>query len=188
MREDAGNSHCDGVCQRERLKPCTEHSLVYRDIEETLYLGSMQIHGLEGMSVQQAYWDIDTHDDVIAARPLEHISHQFRCDRGATLVLLVLSGVREEGEDGGDALRAGNLAGMDHNTHFHERGVDGAAASIDDVDIVFTHGLANVHFGFADAAACDLCCREGQTKANVTSSARCVDTTSIDAPSCNDSC
>ena len=112
----------------------------------------MQIHGLEGMSVQQAYWNIDTHDDVIAARPLEHISHQFRCDRGATLVLLVLSGVREEGEDGGDALRAGNLAGMDHDTHFHERGVDGAAASIDDVHVVLAHRLDDPHMALANPA------------------------------------
>ena len=104
---------------------------------------------------------------MVAAGLLQHVRDELRGDGSATLVLLVLSGVREEGEDGGDALRAGNLAGMDHDTHFHKRGVDGAAASIDDVDIVFAHGLYDAHMALANATFLHVGAAEWDTEPSV---------------------
>lgn len=44
---------------------------------------------------------------------------------------------------------------MNHDAQFHERRIDRSTAGVDDVDIVFTHGLRNTNVGFADTAAGD---------------------------------
>ena len=41
---------------------------------------------------------------------------------------------------------------MDHDADLHERGVDLPAARVDDVHIVFPHGLRDAHARLADAA------------------------------------
>ena len=78
------------------------------DVEEALDLAGVQVHG----------------DDVVAARRLQHVGHQLRRDRSPGLVLLVLAGVGEVGDDGGDASRRGRLAGVDHDEELHQAVVD----------------------------------------------------------------
>lgn len=87
--------------------------IVHGDIEEALDLRGMQIH----------------RDDVVAARRLEHVCHEFCCDGGARLVLLVLSGVGEVGEDGGYAAGGGGFAGVADDKEFHQAVVDVVGAS-----------------------------------------------------------
>lgn len=83
------------------------------DVEEALDLRGVEVHG----------------DDVVAAGSLEHVSHQSGGDGGTRLVFLVLTSVREVGEDGGDAAGRGRLAGVDHDEQFHDSVVDVAGGS-----------------------------------------------------------
>lgn len=83
------------------------------DVEEALDLRGVEVHG----------------DDVVAAGSLEHVSHQPGGDGGTRLVFLVLTSVREVGEDGGDAAGRGRLAGVDHDEQFHDSVVDVARGS-----------------------------------------------------------
>lgn len=110
---------------------------------------------------------LDTHDDVIAARLLDHVCNKLRRDWGAALVLLVLPRIWVQRNDGRDALRARNLAGVDHNAQLHERGVDLAATSVDDIDVVLADGLCDAHTGFADAALRDFCFAECETEPEI---------------------
>lgn len=61
------------------------------------------------------------------------------------LVLLVLPGVGEAGDDGGDAGRGGNLAGVDHDEQLHKVVVNFAAAALHDVHILAAHALPDLH-------------------------------------------
>lgn len=61
------------------------------------------------------------------------------------LVLLVLPGVREAGNDGGDAGRRGDLAGVDHDQQLHQVVVNFAAAALHDVDVLAAHALPDLH-------------------------------------------
>lgn len=78
------------------------------DIEEALDLASVQVHS----------------DDVVAASGLEHVGHELSGDRSTTLVLLILAGVGEVGDNGGDTAGGGGLAGVNHDQEFHEAIVD----------------------------------------------------------------
>lgn len=60
------------------------------------------------------------------------------------LVLLVLPGVREAGDDGGDAGRGGDLAGVYHDEQLHEVVVYLAATALNDVHILATHTLPDL--------------------------------------------
>ena len=82
---------------------------------------------------------------MVAPGLLEHVGDELGRDRRAALVLLVLARVREEGHDGGDALRARDLARVDHDAQLHERRVDLAAAGVDDVHVVLAHRFAYAH-------------------------------------------
>ena len=93
---------------------------------------------------------------MVAAGLLQHVRDELRGDGSAALVLLVLTGIGEQGDDRGNALRARDLAGVDHNAHLHERGVHLPAARVDDVHIVLPHGLLDVDVRFADSALLDL--------------------------------
>ena len=96
---------------------------------------------------------------MIATALLQHIRYQFRRNRSATLVLLVLPGIREERDDGGDPLGARNLARMDHNTKLDQRVVDriavGGTARVDDVHVAFADGLHELDGGLPDCIASD---------------------------------
>lgn len=83
------------------------------DIEESLDLAGVQIHG----------------DDMVAAGRLQHVCHQFRSDGSTRLVLLVLAGVGEVGDDGGNAAGRGGLAGVDHDQQLHQAVIDVARSS-----------------------------------------------------------
>jgi len=61
------------------------------------------------------------------------------------LVFLVLPGVGEAGDDGGDAGRGGDLAGVDHDQQLHEVVVDLAAAALHDVHVLSAHALPDLH-------------------------------------------
>lgn len=61
------------------------------------------------------------------------------------LVFLVLTGVRETGDDGGDAGRGGDLAGINHDEQLHQVVVDFAAAALHDVHVLAAHALPDLH-------------------------------------------
>ena len=61
------------------------------------------------------------------------------------LVLLVLSRVREAGDDCGDPAGRRDLAGVDHDEQLHERVVHLSTPRLDDVDVLPTHALAYLH-------------------------------------------
>lgn len=94
----------------------------------------------------------NTHNNMIAPRLLQHIRHQFGRDRRSALVFFVLPGIGKQREHRGDALRARDLAGVDHDAKLHQRGVDLPAPGVDNVHIVLAHGLDDPHVRLADAA------------------------------------
>ena len=93
----------------------------------------------------------ETHDNVVASRLLKHVGDKFGGNRRPAFVFLVLTRIGEEGDDGGDSLRAGNLTGVDHDAELHECGVYLAAASVDDVDVILSDGLCDANVGFSNA-------------------------------------
>ncbi|KAI3488192.1 hypothetical protein L1887_47731 [Cichorium endivia] len=134
--------HLADVLQRRRFGI----EVVDGHIEEALDLRRMKVHG----------------DHVVAPGVFEHVGDEFGGDGCARLVLLVLSGVEEVRDDGGDALGRGGLAGVDHDEQLHERGVGrggGArgrgrdARGVDDVDIVLAHRLGDAHDALARLVA-----------------------------------
>lgn len=95
---------------------------------------------------------IDTYNDVITTCFLYHVCYEFRRDRGAALVLLILSCIWEKRDDSRYAFSTCNLAGMDHDTKFHEGCVDCSASSIDNVHIVLANALCDADARLANAA------------------------------------
>lgn len=61
------------------------------------------------------------------------------------LILLVLSGVGETRDDGGDAARGSDLARVYHDEELHEVVVDFPAARLHDVNILPADGFADFH-------------------------------------------
>ena len=59
--------------------------------------------------------------------------------------MATLPGIRVTRYDCRDALRGGDLAGVDHDEHLHEVVVQLAAAGLHDVDVLAAHGLADLH-------------------------------------------
>lgn len=100
-----------------------------------------------------------THDDVVAATFLDHVGDELGGDRRAVLVLLVLSCIGEQRDDGGDPLRAGDLARMDHNAQLDQGRVDRAAvvraAAVDDVHVALPYRLHEPHGRLPNAVAGD---------------------------------
>ena len=101
---------------------------------------------------------------MVASRLLEHVGDEFGGDRRSTLILLVLTRVGEEGDDGGNPLCAGDLTGMDHDAKLHERSVYLATASVDDIDVILPDGLCDTNVGFADAGFRDCGSRDGDAE------------------------
>lgn len=93
----------------------------------------------------------ETHNNVVASRLLEHIRDEFGGYRCSTFILFVLTRIGEEGYDGSNSLCAGDLTGMDHDTKFHERGVDLATTGVHDVNVILANRFcdANVRFAYA---------------------------------------
>lgn len=76
----------------------------------------------------------------------------FRCTTGGNvkvtgdkphLVLFVLSGVREAGNDGGNTTGRCNLASVDHDEQLHKVVIDLSTARLHDVDILTADTLPN---------------------------------------------
>jgi hypothetical protein len=82
--------------------------VVYWDIEESLNLAGMEIHS----------------NDMVAAGGLKHVGHEFCCDWRARLVLLVLAGVGEVGNDRSNATCRCRFASINHDQKFHQSIVD----------------------------------------------------------------
>lgn len=61
-----------------------------------------------------------THNDVVTSGLLDHGSNELSRDRSTRLVLLVLSGIGEVRDDGGDASSRSDLASMDEDKELHE--------------------------------------------------------------------
>ena len=61
---------------------------------------------------------------MITSRNLQHIGHQFGGNGSTGLVFLVLAGIGEIGDDGGDTARGGSFAGGDHYQKFHYAIID----------------------------------------------------------------
>ncbi|GMS87224.1 hypothetical protein PENTCL1PPCAC_9399 [Pristionchus entomophagus] len=103
--------------------------VVHGDVEEALDLGRVQVH----------------RDDVVGSRDGEHVGDQLGGDGRARLVLLVLARVREARYDRGHSARGGDLAGVDHDEQLHEVVVDLAGRRLDDVHVLATHRLTDLH-------------------------------------------
>ena len=101
---------------------------------------------------------------MVTSGLLQHVRNQFCCDRCTTLVLFVLPSVREQWDDRSDSLRAGNLAGVDHNAKFHQGCIHGPASRIDDIHVVFSHGFCDANVCLANAAPRYLCTRDLYTE------------------------
>lgn len=65
--------------------------------------------------------------------------------KASHFVLLVLPGVGEAWDDGGNPLRGGDLAGVDHDEQLHEVVVHLAASGLHDVYVLPADGLADLH-------------------------------------------
>lgn len=89
--------------------------------------------------------------ESVCARPAALAAWNFG-ERRARLVVgnVALSGVREEGQYGGDALSRSGMAGGDGDEKLHQVVVHLAAARLDDEDIFPTHTLSNLNAGLAD--------------------------------------
>lgn len=85
-----------------------ENLLVYGDVEETLDLRSMEIHG----------------DDMLTTSSLQHVCDQFGRDWRSALVLLVLSRIREVGKHSRNPSCRCGLASVDHDQKLHQPIVD----------------------------------------------------------------
>ena len=107
---------------------------------------------------------MNTHNNMVATGFLEHIGYELRGNRCSALVLFVLPCIREEGKNGGDSFRTGDLACMYHNAQFHKSGVDLPAARVDNVHIVFSNRFDNADIAFANAAFVHFCFAEGDTQ------------------------
>ena len=103
---------------------------------------------------------------MVTPSTLYHIRHQFRGDRRPTLVLLILPGIRKQGQYRSDPFCASDLASVDHYAELHECGVDRTAAGVDDVHIIFADRLGDADARFSDPAFRDLRFRQGEPDAD----------------------
>lgn len=87
------------VRNHEGLRP----EIVYGDVEETLDLAGVKVHG----------------DDMVAAGDDEHVGDELGGDGRTTLVLLVHACIGEARNDGRYAARRGSLTGRDEDEKFH---------------------------------------------------------------------
>jgi hypothetical protein len=129
---------------------------------------------------------------MVAARPLDHVGHEFRSDRGSALVLLVLSSIRKERDNSRYPLRARDLAGVYHDAELHQCSIDCSAAGGNDVHVVLSNRFANLDSGFTHSAPghFGLAQRETNAEHEESKSSEAVATSRRVAkvPSCNDLC
>lgn len=102
---------------------------------------------------------------MVTTRLLDHVGYEFSCDRRPALILLVLSGIREQWYNCGDSFGARNFASMNHDAQLHESRVDRTTSSVDDVHVVLSHRLCYADVGFTNTAAGYFCVGKRQTNA-----------------------
>nr|AFN57676.1 hypothetical protein [uncultured bacterium r_02] len=78
--------------------------MVDGNVEETLYLVGVQVH----------------RDDTVHTSHTQQVGHQLGADAHTGLVLTVLSGPSEVGDNGVDGSCGGSLGGIDHQEQFHQ--------------------------------------------------------------------
>ena len=78
--------------------------MVYRNIEETLNLVGMQVH----------------RDEAVDTCHAQQVGHQLGADAHSGLVLAVLSGPAEVGDDGNDVAGGGTFGRVDHQKKLHQ--------------------------------------------------------------------
>lgn len=98
-----------------------------------------------------------THNEMITSRLLQHICNKFCRDRCTTLVFFVLTCIWKQWDDGGDTLRAGNLASVDHNAKFHQGRIHSPTSRVDDIHIIFSHRFGDANVRLPDATLCYFC-------------------------------
>ena len=89
--------------------------------------------------------------DPVGPRGFEEVGHEAGGDRNARPVFPVLAGIGVVRNNGRDAFRGGPLEGVDHEEQFHQMGVGGITAALDDEDILAAHVLVDVEMDFAVA-------------------------------------
>ena len=110
--------------------------MVDRTVEETLFLGGMQV---------------DRHD-AVSAGGLEQVKDKPCGDGFAPLVLLVLTRVTEERRDHGDGTGGSALQRIDHDELFHNPLVDrhGVCLHHEHVGAAHRLGVAHVHLSVGE--------------------------------------
>jgi len=88
-------------------------------VKEALDLAGVQVHG----------------QHAVGSRQLEHVGDQAGRDGLARLRLAILPRVGEERHHRGDALRRGELRGLDHEEQLHQVLVDRPAAGLHEEDV-----------------------------------------------------
>ena len=88
--------------------------------------------------------EVDRHD-AIGSRRHEHVGHQPGRDRLTRPDLLVLAGIPEEGNDGGDPFGRRPLQRIDHDELFHDVVVDGLAVTLDNEAVGAAHAVVESH-------------------------------------------
>ena len=111
--------------------------VIHRNVEVTLDLGSVQVHG---------------NDPVCACRGND-VRYQLGGNGISGLGLAVLAGISVIGNDRVDPSGRRALHGVDHDAQFHQVVVDRIAGGLNDIDVQAAHGLLQVDI--------DLSVREG---------------------------
>ena len=107
--------------------------VVDRDPEEALHLAGVQVHG----------------QHAVDAGGVEQVGDQAGRDRLARRRLLVLARVAVPGDDGGDAVRGGELGRVDHDQQLHEAVVHRPAGGLHEEDVGAAHALLEAHVDLA---------------------------------------
>ena len=90
--------------------------MIHRDIEKTLDLPSVEIHG----------------EDPVGPGDGDKIGHQFGADGHPRRNFVVLPGISIIGQHGGDAVGRCPFQGVDHDQQFHQIGIDGRGRGLND--------------------------------------------------------
>lgn len=61
---------------------------------------------------------------MVTTGGLKHVGHELSCDGCTALVLLILTRIREVGNDSSDTPGGGSFAGIDHDEKLHQAIVD----------------------------------------------------------------
>ena len=103
------------------------HQVVHRDIEKSLDLSGVQVHG----------------QNPVRACGGDQVGNQLCGDGIAALGLAVLPGIAEIRHNGGDTACGGAAHRVNHNQQFHEAVVYGAAGGLHNEHVLAADGLVH---------------------------------------------